>query len=255
MENPDLSAWVQSQIELLAAPADWEPDLRRALARHVSRAEATRGNRARPRRVPFVVMGVALALLIVVTLLPRGVVLTETAAGQWHPFEEAWNWVTLVWRGPVLLLAPGPALHVEIVKGPGEPQPAANAGEAGALAGFAARLPNATFLPPPQIVVNGAMATAASWEGQRLTLEIAATVAATWRGTAGWSELLLIQGQLPVITMPPGFDLKAFGIGALGLPRRQPVPEGSPGFCSKGRRALRRFCLAICPSRPRRLKR
>src|SRR5215469_1002174 len=229
MEKPDLSAWVQGRIELLAGPTDWEPDLRRALARHVSRAEATRGDRARPWRVLFAVVGVAVALLIAVTVLPRGVVLAQTAAGQWHPFEEAWNWVTVVWRGPVLLLAnPGAALRVEIVKGPGEPHPTANPGEAGALVGFAPRLPNATFLPQPQIAVNGAMATAANWEGQRLTLEVGATVTATWRGTAGWSELFLIQGRLPVITMPPGFDLQAFGIGALGLPRRRPVPVGFP---------------------------
>ena len=229
MENPDLSAWVQSRIELLAAPADWEPDLRTALARQASRAEASRGERTRRGRVLLAGAGVALALFIVVTVLPRMAVLAQTAAGQWHPFEEAWNWVTVVWRGPVLLLAnPGAALRVETVKRPGEPQPAANAGEAGALAGFAPRLPNATFLPPPQIAVNGAMATAANWEGQRLTLEVGATVTATWRGTAGWSELLLIQGQLPVITMPSGFDLQAFGIGALGLPRRRPVPEGFP---------------------------
>jgi hypothetical protein len=153
----------------------------------------------------------------------------QSAAGQWHPFEEAWNWVTVVWRGPVLLLAnPGAVLRVEIVKGPGEPQPTANAVEAEALAGFAPRLPNATFLPPPQIAVNGAMATVANWQGQHLTLATGATVTATWRGNAGWSELLLVQGQLPVIGMPTGFDLQAFGIGALGLPRRRPVPTGFP---------------------------
>jgi hypothetical protein len=156
-------------------------------------------------------------------------VLAQTAAGQWHPFEEAWIWVTVVWRGPVLLLAnPGAVLRVETVQGPGEPQPAANASEAGALASFAPRLPDATFLPPPQIAVNGPIATATNWEGQRLTLEIGATVTATWQGIAGWSELLLIQGQLPVIMMPPGSDLQAFGIGALGLPRPGPVPAGFP---------------------------
>ena len=229
MENPDLSAWVQSRIELLAAPADWEPDLRRALARHALHTESTRGERTKPRRALWAVIGVALALLVAATILPRAVVLAQTGAGQWHPFEEAWDWVTIVWRGPVLLLAnPGATLRVETVKAPGESQPATNAGEAGALAGFAPRLPDANFLPPPEIAVNGAMATAANWEGRRLTLEIGATVTATWRGTAGWSELLLIQGQLPVITMPPGFDLQAFGIGALGLPRRRPVPQGFP---------------------------
>jgi len=128
MENPDLSAWVQSRIELLAAPADWEPDLRTALARQASRAEASRGERTRRGRVLLTGAGVALALFIVVTVLPRMAVLAQTAAGQWHPFEEAWNWVTVVWRGPVLLLAnPGAALRVETVKRPGEPQPAANA--------------------------------------------------------------------------------------------------------------------------------
>jgi hypothetical protein len=229
MENPDISAWVQSRIELLAAPADWAPDLRRALARHASRAEATCGERTRPLRVLLAVVGVAVALSIAAIVLSRGAVLAQTSAGEWHPFEEAWNWVTVVWRGPVLLLgSPGAALRVETVKAPGESQLAANAGEAGALAGFAPRLPDATFLPPPQIAVNGALATAANWEGQRLTLEIGATVTATWRGTGGWSELLLIQGQLPVITMSPAFDLQAFGIGALGLPRRRPVPDGFP---------------------------
>jgi hypothetical protein len=229
MENPDLSAWVQSRIELLSAPADWEPDLRRALARQASRAEASRGERTTLRRIALTVAGVALTCFIAVTFLPRMAVLAQTTAGQWHPFEEAWNWVTVVWRGPVLLLAnPGAALRVETVKAPGESQPAANAAEAGALAGFAPRLPDATFLPSPQIAVNGAMATAANWGGQQLTLEIGATVTAAWRGTMGWSELLLIQGQLPVIMMPPGFDLQAFGIGAVGLPGRRPVPAGFP---------------------------
>jgi len=228
MENQDLSAWVQSRIELLAPPNDWEPDLRRALARQASRAEVGRGERTRPRRVLLGGTGVALVLFIVVTVLPRTAVLAQTA-GQWRPFEEAWNWVTVVWRGPVLLLAnPGAALRLQTVKGPGEPQSAANVDEAGVLAGFPPRLPNATFLPPPQISVNGAMATAANWEGQRLTLEVGATVTATWRGTAGWAELFLIQGQLPVITMPPGLDLQVFGIGALGLPIRRPVPQGFP---------------------------
>lgn len=229
MENPDLSAWVQSRIELLAPPEDWEPDLRRALARQASRAETRRGERTRPRLLLLVGAGVALTLFIMLTVLPRTAVLAQTAAGQWRPFEEAWNWVTVVWRGPVLLLAnPGAALRPETVKGPREPQPAANVGEAGALAGLAPRLPNATFLPPPQIAVSGAMATAVNWEGQRLTLDVGPTVTATWRGTAGWAELFLIQGQLPVITMPPGFDLQVFGIGALGLPIRRPVPQGFP---------------------------
>ena len=229
MENPNLSLWVQSRVELLAAPANWEPDLRSALARHASRAEATRRERTRPRRMLLAAVGLALALFIAATVLPRGAVLAQTGAGRWHLFEEARNWVTLVWRGPVLLLQnPGAALRVETVKAPGEPQPVANAGEAGALAGFAPRLPDATILPPPQIAVNGAMATTANWEGQRLTFQIGATVTETWRGTAGWSELHLIQGPLPVITTPPGFDLQAFGIGALGLPRRQPIPGGFP---------------------------
>ena len=173
-------------------------------------------------------VGVALALFIAVTVLPRGTLLAQAGAG-WLPFEEAWNWVTVVWRGPVLLLAnPGAALRVETVKAAGESQSATSVGDAERLAGFAPRLPNAAFLPPPQIAVNGAMATAANWEGQRLTLEIGATVTATWHRAAGWSELLLVQGQLPVITMPPGLDLQAFGIAALGLPRRQPVPATFP---------------------------
>jgi len=229
MENQDLSAWVQSRIELLAAPADWEPDPRRALARQASRVEASRDERRSLGQVLLSGAGVALALFVVVIVLPRMAVLAQTTQGQWHPFEQAWNWVTVVWRGQVLLVAsPGSGLRVETVKGPGEPHPAADAGEAGALAGIVPRLPNTTFLPPPQIAVNGAMATAANWEGQRLTLQVGETVTATWRGTAGWSELFLVQGQLPVITMPPGFDLQTFGIGALGLPRRRPIPEGFP---------------------------
>ena len=229
MENPELSAWVESKVELLAAPADWEPDLGRALARQASRAEASRGERTTLRLAFLAAAGTALAFFLAVTLVPRTAVLAQTAAGQWHPFEEAWNWVTVVWRGPVLLLTnPGAALHVDVVKGPGESQPAASAGDAAVLAGFAPRLPALAFLPPPQIAVNGAMVTAANWGGQRLTLEIGATVTATWRGIAGWSELLLIQGPLPVIGMPPGFDLQVFGIGALGMPRRLPVPAGFP---------------------------
>lgn len=229
MENPDLSAWVQSRIELLATPADWEPDPRRALARQAQRAEASRGEQTRVRRVLLRRASVALALLIVVTVLLRIPMVAQIATGPWHPFEEAVTWVTVVWRGPVLLLAnPGAALRIETVKGSGAPQPSANADEAGALAGFAPRLPDTSLLRPPQIAVNGPMATAANWEEQRLTLDIGATVTATWRGTAGWSELRLIQGQVPKITMPPGFNLQAFGAAALGLPVRRPVPDGFP---------------------------
>ena len=226
MENPDLSAWVQSRIELLAAPADWEPNLQRALARQASRAEASRGERPMLRRLLFPLAGVALALFIAVTVLPRIAVLAQTGAEPWRPFEQAWNWVTIVWRGPVLLLAkPGAALRVEQVKGPGEPQPVANASEAGARIGLAPRLPDATFLPPPRIAVNGTMTTAATWEGQPLTLEIGPTMTASWSGIAGWSELLLIQGQLPAITMPPRFDLQAL-MAAMGLPGSRRPPTG-----------------------------
>jgi hypothetical protein len=228
MENLDLSAWVQSRIELLAAPADWEPDVRRALAWQALRAEASRREHRALRRVLLGVTGLTLGLFIAATVLPRMAVLAQTASEQWHPIEQARNWVTVVWRGPVLLLAkPGAALRVEQVKGPGEPQPVANAEEAGARVGFVPRLPDAISLPP-RIAVNGTITTAANWEGQRLILEIGATVTATWRGIAGWSEILLIQGQLPVITMPPGFDLQALEIGAMGLPRPQPVPAGFP---------------------------
>ncbi len=225
MENLDVSAWVQSRIELLAAPADWEPDVRRALARQALRAEAGRIERRSRWRVVLAATGVVLALFIAAIAMPRIAVLAQTGAEPWRPFEQAWNWVTVVWRGPVLLVAkPGAALRVEQVEGPGEPQPAANAEEAGEQIGFAPRLPDATFLPPPRIAVNGAIATAANWEGQALTLEIGPTMTATWRGIAGWSELLLIQGQLPVIAMPPGFDLQAFEMGAMGLPGSRHPP-------------------------------
>jgi hypothetical protein len=224
MENPDHKAWVQSRIELLAAPADWEPDLERALARLRSRGEANRMSRRALRRM-LLGAGVVLGLFIAATALPRMAVLAQTAVEQWHPFEQAWNWVTVVWRGPVLLLAnPGAALGIEQVNGPGEPQPVANAEEAGERVGFAPRLPDSTLLPPPRLAVYGTITTAANWEGQRLTLEIGTTMTASWQGIAGWSKLLLIQGQLPVITMPPGFDLQDFEIGAIGLPRRRPVP-------------------------------
>jgi hypothetical protein len=169
--------------------------------------------------VLFGVTSVALGLFITATTLTRKSVLAQTAAEAWHPLEQAWNWVAVVWRGPVLLLAsPGAALRVEQVKGPGEALPVDNAAEAGARVGFVPRLPDATFLPPPRIAVNGTITTAANWEGQRLTLEVGATMTATWRGIPGWSELVLIQGQLPEITTPPGFDLQSFELGAMGLP-------------------------------------
>ena len=71
-----------------------------------------------------------LAVFLAVTALPRRPVLAQTGAEPWHPFEEAWNWVALVWRGPVMLRGdPGAKLNVEQVKGPGEAQPIATPGK------------------------------------------------------------------------------------------------------------------------------
>ena len=80
MENLDLSLWVQSRIELLAAPADWEPDVQSALARHSLRAEASRRERRVQRRVLLGMAGVALGLFIAATALSRRPVLAQTAA-------------------------------------------------------------------------------------------------------------------------------------------------------------------------------
>jgi hypothetical protein len=65
------------------------------------------------------------------------------------------------------------------------------------------------------------------WDGAQLTLQIGATVTASWShvsaersGGMAWSDLTLAQGPARVVTAPAGFDLEAFaatGLRAAGM--------------------------------------
>ena len=254
--SQDLSPWVKACADLLAPPPDWEPNLSSARAGFEARVDCRHRRRASLKR--YLLAG-AMATLIVCIAVPS-IPQTRAFAQQignagWNGVERFWYWVTLVRRPPSPLgRLPDAvkALHVRQVLKPGSPRPVSNAADAALQAGFTPRLPDARVLTaPPTLSVVGPMAFAAvidaaglsslalrnlgapvplQWDGAPLTLQIGATVSASWTdvsdsrsGGTAWSELTLAQCPLPVVTAPPGFDLEAFamaGLQAAGLRNR-----------------------------------
>jgi hypothetical protein len=256
--SQDLSAWVKACAELLAAPADWEPNLGSARAGLEARAEDRRRRRAGLRR--YLLAGAIAALIgcIAVPSIPQARAFAQqVASGGWSRVEQCWYWVTLVRRPPSALgRLPDvvKALQVRQELQPGNPRPVSNTAEAALYAGFAPRLPDADMLTAPlrlsvlgpmsfSAVVGGAdlsslasrdagvpVSVSMQWDGAPLRLQIGATITASWpdgsgRGPGGtvWSGLALSQSSIPVVTAPAGFDLEAFamaGLQAAGLRNR-----------------------------------
>jgi hypothetical protein len=251
--SQDLSLWAKACADLLAPPADWEPNLSSARARFEARADDRHRRRAGLKHYLLASAMAALIACIAVPSIPQTRAFAQQIGnGGWSRLEQLWYWVTLVRRPPSplgRLLDVVKALHVRQVLKPRSPQPVSNAAEAALHAGFTPRLPDAGVLAaPPKLSVLGPMSFAAvigaadlsslalrnagaqvsmQWDRAPLTLQIGATITASWpdasdarSGGTAWSELTLAQCPAPVVTAPPGFDLEAFamaGLQAAGL--------------------------------------
>jgi hypothetical protein len=254
MDNPERSEssrWISAAVDLLAPPADWEPDLRLARTRFAVRADARIRRRSGRRRHLAAAAMAALLIAIVVPAIPQTRALAQQGANNvWQRLEQAWYWLTIVRRGPVLvgrLPSLAETLHTRQLVQPDGSRAVSSAAEAALAAGFTPRMPDPAVLPAaPQLSVLGPAAfetvlsaadlvkamrasgvldppVPSQWDGARLTLEIGATITAHWPdvsdGQAAWSELTLVQGRAAV-TAPPGLDPKAFaaaGLRAAGM--------------------------------------
>jgi hypothetical protein len=245
--SQELSPWVKACSDLLAPPADWEPNLNTALARFEDRADARLRWRSRMKRYLLVgAMATLLACVAVPAIPPTRAFAQQIGNGGWRRVEQLWYWITIV-RGPWAQLNMLPdaekALHSQRVVKPGGPQAVSNAAEAALRAGFIPRLPNSSVLSgSPRLSVLGPMSFVAvisgadlaealrtarvldrqvpqQWDGAQLTLQIGATVIASWSdersGVTAWSELTLAQGPIPEVTAPAGFNLESFAMADL----------------------------------------
>src|SRR5581483_7163999 len=151
--SQDLGPWVKACVDLLAPPADWEPNLISARARFETRADDRHRRRAGVKR--YMLAG-AMAALIACIAVPS---ITQTRAfaqqignDGWSRVEQFWYWVTLVRRPPSPLgRLPDviKALHVRQMLKPGSPQPVSSAAEAALLAGFTPQLPVGVLTAAP----------------------------------------------------------------------------------------------------------
>jgi len=258
--SQELSLWVRACSDLLAPPAGWVPNLNSARVRFQARTDARLRRRAGLKR--YLVVGAMATLLacIAVPAVPQSLGFAQQIANSgWQRLEQLWYWITIVrwgtWAQLNRLPDAGKVLHSQQVVKPGGPQAVSNAAEAALRAGFIPRLPDSDVLSgSPRLSVLGPMSFVAvistadlaealrtarvldrqvpqQWEGAQLTLQIGATVTASWSdvsdersGGTAWSELTLAQGPAPGVTAPAGFDLEAFamtGLQALGMWNRE----------------------------------
>ncbi|PWT86563.1 MAG: hypothetical protein C5B56_12240 [Proteobacteria bacterium] len=207
-ERSESSTWVAACAELLAPPAEWEPDLRLARARFAVRADAQVQRRSGRKRVVLLTAAAAIVAAILVPAIPQTHAFAQQAANSgWRHLEQFWYWLTIVRRGPAMM----PRLS-EVAASLRVRQLAAPATISDA--GFTPQLPaDGVLSAPPSISVQGPMSYEAFGNATRLTLEIGPTVAAHWSnvsdGLTEWSELTLTQGKAAVIA-PPNFDREAF---------------------------------------------
>jgi hypothetical protein len=239
MDNRERSAsseWISASVELLAPPADWEPDLRLARVRFDLRADARLRRRSGRKRILLAGAAAALAVGVAVPAIPQTHAVAQQAAiTVWQHLEQTWYWWTIVRRGPGLarrLADAVRALHTQEV------------GSAAVIAdaGFTPRLPDAgTLAGAPELTATGprtftaALSAAelteavraagwpnallpAEWDGAHLTLRFGPVVTAHWTnvsdGQVTWSDLTLVQGRVEV-TAPLGFDRTAFAAAVL----------------------------------------
>jgi hypothetical protein len=256
MDNPErsessheLSSWVNACSDLLAPPADWEPNLDAARARLEACVDARRRRRSGLKR--YLLAGAMAVLLacVVVPAIPHTRAFAQQIGNRgWLRLEQLWYWITIVRSGPILmgkLSDAMEALHTQQLAKPESPEVVSSAAEAALRAGFTPRFPDSSVLTgSPRLSVLGPMSFVTvintadlalalrkagaldqqvprQWDGAQLTLQIGATVTARWSnvseqsGGSAWSDLTLVQGPAPVVTAPPGFDLETFAVAGL----------------------------------------
>ena len=213
-ERSESSRWVGACAELLAPPADWEPDLRLAHARFTVRADAQVQQTRRVRRYAIGWAAAALVAAIGVAAIPQTQALAQQAFHHngLERLEVLWYWLTVVRRGPVLMRHFPETMQALHIRQTVAPQTAASAG-------FPPNLPApGTLSGEPALSVMGPSTFAAEWEGATIQLQVGPTVTARWAdvsdGREEWSELILAQGQARA-TAPPGFDQTAFAASVL----------------------------------------
>src|SRR6185295_11903862 len=97
----DLSPWAKSCADLLAPPADWEPNLSSARAGFVVRANERHRRRTSLKRYVLAVAMAALIACIAVPSIPQTRALAQQIGNSgWSRLEQFWYWVTLVRRPP-----------------------------------------------------------------------------------------------------------------------------------------------------------
>lgn len=239
MDNPEsneLTRWTQECAGLLTPPADWEPDADAARVRFKARLDGPAPSRS------YWLAGVALALLAclaVFAMHPARVFAQQSSGKSWHPLDQAWYWLTLVHTQPMLKLAGAlpedvKSLRTHAAAQGTVPEAVTDVSAAAQRVGFNPRMPQLAALSakPRLSVTKPAVYTTdidraelqaallkrkfsdripESWNRARITLNVGATVTAEWLDVADqWSNLTLVQGPVPVVAVPKGFDLAKF---------------------------------------------
>jgi len=234
----ELSAWVRASSDLLAPPADWDPNPGRARARFEARVEDRMRRQSGLKRIALIgAVAVLIACIVIPSIPQTSAFAQQIGSSSWHKLEQYWYYFTVVRSGPKMMgrLADAVnALHTPNVITADGVHVVLNAAEAASRAGFIPRLPNSNALPgSPRLSVAGPVSIVAvirtadlsqalrsaaindqpvpqQWDGARLKVEAGPTVTARWSDVPAWSDLTLVQGPARV-TAPPGFDLEAFG--------------------------------------------
>jgi len=216
-----------NRIELLAPPADWQPDATAAYLRFAARLSKKRRSLKQPR----LAWAATAALLCVIVLVAPS---SRVAA------QQVWQWLT-VRRVEVVrvdvdsLLAEAKSMQLQPLNKPAPPASARDIGEAAQIAGFTPRLPRPGSLSgAPQLSTQGPQsfgttfrtadlelalrkagvldqAVPKQWDGAQIILQIGSTVTAAWPRP----DLTLTQALPPKIVAPSGFDLGAFATAVL----------------------------------------
>lgn len=215
-----------NSIELLAPPADWEPNAAAAHARFAARLH----QEPRGFRPPWLVW-VATAILVCLLLI---VPATRVAA------QQVWQWLTvrhieLVRVDLDSLPEEAKSMRMQPLNKPAPPVSVRDIGEATQTAGFAPRLPRSgalsgtaqmSTLGPQSFGTTfrtadlelalrkaGAIdqAVPKQWDGAQIVVQIGSTVTAAWQRP----DLTLTQALPPKIVVPAGFDLGAFATAIL----------------------------------------
>lgn len=221
MDNVELTHWVQTQLDTLKAPSEWEPNPVQARARFELRQRASLRNWWQQPRLIWA--AASLAICIAVAAMP--------ATRAWA--QQLWRVLSV--RGVDVvrldfdsLPDEATSLRLQPLNKPAPPQVARDAAEAAQRVGFTPRLPKPFVLSgTPALSTLGPMSfqtvlrtsdlelairkvgasdqvVPGDWDGARISLNIGATV------TAVWSDVWLMQGQPPVLSTPPQFDLGRF---------------------------------------------